>query len=87
MKRLAMILTLIASLSLPIQAHAASPYDGPPSDLKALELKLLNSIATINCGTKTGIGFAGSYTMSQANNFPTHVLILSAVWSNVCVFI
>lgn len=67
MKRLAMILTLVASLCLPIQAHAASPYDGPPTDLKALELKLLNSIATINCGTKTGIGFAGSYTMSQAN--------------------
>ena len=65
MKRLALILTLVASLCLPIQAHAASPYDGPPADLKALELKLLNSIATISCTYKKGIGFFGSYSLSQ----------------------
>jgi len=28
-----------------------------------------------------------SPTISQAKAFPTQVLILSAVWSNVCVFI
>jgi hypothetical protein len=65
MKRLALIVALIAGLCLPIHAHAASPYDGPPSDLKALESKLLASIATISCTYKKGIGFFGSYSLSQ----------------------
>jgi len=67
MKRLLLVVGLVAGLCLPIQAHGASPYDGPPADLKAFETKLLTSIATINCGTKTGIGFAGDYQLSQAD--------------------
>lgn len=56
-KRILIILSLMALVLHPISAHAASPYDGPPADLKAFENKLLASIATISCTYKKGIGF------------------------------
>ena len=65
MKRLGLSFILIFALLQPATAQAASPYDGPPSDLKSFEKTLLESIATISCTTKKGIGFFGSYTLSQ----------------------
>lgn len=65
MKRLGLSFILIFALLQPATAQAASPYDGPPSDLKAFEKSLLESIATISCATKKGIGFFGNYTLSQ----------------------
>jgi hypothetical protein len=49
----------------PTSAQAASPYDAPPSDLKSFEKTLLESIATISCTYKKGIGFFGTYSLSQ----------------------
>jgi hypothetical protein len=65
MKRLGLSLILILALLQPTSAHAASPYDGPPSDIKSFEQNLLESIATISCRHKKGIGFFGTYSLSQ----------------------
>jgi hypothetical protein len=65
MKRIGLVLLLIGTLLQPFPAQAASPYDGPPSDIKSLEKTLLESIATISCMTKKGIGFFGDYSLSQ----------------------
>jgi hypothetical protein len=65
MKRLGLVLILILALLKPTSAQAASPYDGPPSDLKSFEKTLLESIATVSCRYKKGIGFFGSYALSQ----------------------
>ena len=65
MKRLGLSLILILALLQPTSAHAASPYDGPPSDIKSFEKTLLESIATISCTYKKGIGFFGTYSLSQ----------------------
>jgi hypothetical protein len=65
MKRLGLSLILILALLQPTSAHAASPYDGPPSDIKSFEKTLLESIATISCRYKKGIGFFGTYSLSQ----------------------
>ena len=65
MKRLGLSFILILALLQPTSAQAASPYDGPPSDLKSFEKTLLESIATISCRYKKGIGFFGTYSLSQ----------------------
>ncbi len=65
MKRIGLVLLLIATLLQPFPAKAASPYDGPPSDIKSLEKTLLESISTISCRGKKGIGFFGDYSLSQ----------------------
>ena len=65
MKRLGLSLVLILALLQPTSAQAASPYDAPPSDLKSFEKTLLESIATISCTYKKGIGFFGTYSLSQ----------------------
>ena len=65
MKRLGLSFILILALLQPTSAQAASPYDGPPSDLKSFEKTLLESIATISCTYKKGIGFFGTYSLSQ----------------------
>ena len=65
MKRLGLSLILILALLQPTSATAASPYDGPPSDIKGFEKTLLESIATISCTYKKGIGFFGTYSLSQ----------------------
>jgi hypothetical protein len=65
MKRLGLSFILVFALLQPATAQAASPYDGPPSDLKAFEKTLLESIATISCTSKKGIGFFGTYSLSQ----------------------
>lgn len=65
MRRICLTLLLIATLIQPFPAQAASPYDGPPSDLKSFEKTLLESIATISCTYKKGIGFFGTYSLSQ----------------------
>lgn len=65
MKRIGVTLFLIAALLQPFPAQAVSPYDGPPSDIKGFERTLLESIATVSCTTKKGIGFFGTYSLSQ----------------------
>ncbi len=65
MKRLGLTFVLILALLQPATAQAASPYDAPPTDLKAFEKTLLESIATVSCRYKKGIGFFGSYALSQ----------------------
>ncbi len=65
MKRLGLCLVLILALLQPTSAQAASPYDGPPSDIKSFEKTLLESIATISCTYKKGLGFFGTYSLSQ----------------------
>jgi len=65
MKRLGLSLVLIFALLQPTSAQAASPYDAPPSNLKSFEKTLLESIATISCTYKKGIGFFGTYSLSQ----------------------
>ena len=65
MKRLGLSLILILALLQPTSAHAESPYDGPPYDIKSFEKTLLESIATISCRYKKGIGFFGTYSLSQ----------------------
>jgi hypothetical protein len=65
MKRLGLSLVLILAFLQPTSAQAGSPYDGPPSDIKSFEKTLLESIATISCTYKKGIGFFGTYTLSQ----------------------
>lgn len=65
MKRIVLTMLLIAALLQPFPAQAASPYDGPPSDLKAFEKTLLASLATISCTYKKGLGFFGTYALSQ----------------------
>ena len=55
---------LIAELS-PLPAHAASPYDSSPADLKSYEAALLNNLVVVKWGFNYGVGFAGSYNISQ----------------------
>lgn len=65
MKRLGLAFILILALLKPATAQAASPYDSPPDDIKSFEKTLLGSIATISCTYKKGIGFFGTYSLSQ----------------------
>lgn len=46
-------------------AIAASPYDNAPSDLKSFEANLLKKLLIVKYGQSYGIGFAGSYSISQ----------------------
>ena len=49
----------------PISAHAASPYDSAPSDLKSYEAALLKNLVVVKWGFNYGVGFAGTYNVSQ----------------------
>lgn len=63
--RLVSIFVILLSVLSPIPAYAASPYDNPPADLKSFENSLLKKLLIVKYGTTFGIGFAGSYSISQ----------------------
>jgi hypothetical protein len=50
---------VLTSLTFAPTAWAASPYDSPPSDLKAYEAELLKKLITVRWGLSYGVGFAG----------------------------
>jgi hypothetical protein len=56
---------VLTSLTFAPTAWAASPYDSPPSDLKAYEAELLKKLITVRWGLSYGVGFAGNYNISQ----------------------
>lgn len=63
--RLVSSASIIISVLSPIQAHAASPYDNAPTDLKGFEASLLKNLVVIKYGFNYGVGFAGDYSLPQ----------------------
>jgi hypothetical protein len=59
------VTALTSSLLVPIAAHAASPYDNAPADLKSYEAALLKNLAVVKYGFTYGVAFAGDYSLSQ----------------------
>jgi hypothetical protein len=63
--RLFSITLILSSVLTPIPAQAASPYDNAPADIKSFENSLLKKLLIVKYGQVYGIGFAGSYSISQ----------------------
>lgn len=46
-------------------ALAASPYDSAPADIKSYEASLLKNLVVVKWGFNYGVGFAGTYNVTQ----------------------
>ena len=68
--------TLISQGNIGI--NAASTFNAAPANLKTFEANLERSLATITCGVKTGVGFFGSYNITQElKNQGTNSIVLT----------
>jgi len=73
---LLLCLTLISQGNIGI--NAASTFNAAPANLKTFEANLERSLATITCGVKTGVGFFGSYNITQElKNQGTNSIVLT----------
>ena len=52
---------------LNLQASAASPYSGKPTNIETVKNRILDALFTVNYGGKTDLAFAGNYTLSQSS--------------------
>ena len=82
------MVVLTAVFSLPFATVAeATEYETAPSDLASFEAKLAPSFVGVECNSKTGIGFAGNYSIGSddKNNGINSILLTNKALIMPCV--
>ncbi len=84
----ALLLANAGLFPLNLQASAASPYSGKPTNIETLKNRILDALFTVNYGGKTDLAFAGNYTLSQSSKDDGYesLLITSRDYLNQCYY-
>lgn len=84
----ALLLANVGIFPLNLQASAASPYTGKPTNIETLKSRILDALFIVNYGGKTELAFAGNYTLSQSSKDDGYesLLITSREYLSQCYY-
>jgi hypothetical protein len=85
---LILLIVSIGFFPLNLQAIAASPYAGKPTNIESIKNRILDALFIVNYGGKTDLAFAGNYTLSQSSKDDGYesLLITSRDYLNQCYY-
>jgi hypothetical protein len=85
---LTLLLANIGIFPLNLQAFAASPYSGKPTNIESLKNRILDALFIVNYGGKTELAFAGDYSLTQSTKDDGYgsLLVSSEDYLNQCFY-